>query len=116
MKPKKASPSPAARRAAPSEQSRAAAKTIRNTKADLLDTITSQRKTIIYQTETMARISDALDLKLERLKLIVLLRRQLEKRLRQAIGDVYAFYEGPRPSGYLTGEISRREQIWGLML
>ncbi len=89
----------------------AAAPRIRNTKAELLDTITSQHKTIIHQTEAMARISDAHDLKVLRLKMVIVIRRQLEKRLRQAIADLVTFYETPRHSGYVHSEMARIDEI-----
>jgi hypothetical protein len=102
----------------PSKEARAAAPRIRNTKAELLDTITAQHKTILIQTGAMARISDAAErttknyvdhlntqreiYELEgfRLKIIILLRRQLEKRLWDAVLELLAYRERERLRGY----------------
>ena len=116
-------------RTKPSKAARQAAKRIRNTKAELLDTITAQHKTIIEQTRVVALLSDAgerttknyvdslntqreiYELAGVRLKMVILIRRQLEKRLREAIGELLAFFEGPRDSGYVHAETSRIVEI-----
>lgn len=91
MKPKKPSPS---------REAIAAAPRIRNTKAELLDTITSQHKTILVQMEALARISDSQSLKVSRLKIILLLRGQLEKRLWDAVLELLAYEERETMRGY----------------
>jgi len=77
MKPKKPSPSRAARQAA---------KRIRNTKAELLDIITGQIEAIVMICHTN-------ELKLARWRIAFLLRQQLEKRLWDALLELLAFEE-----------------------
>ena len=88
------------KRKKPSPEAIAAAPRIRNSKAELLDTITAQHKTILVQTAALARISDAHSLKVARLKMIVLLRRQLEKRLWDAVLELLAYQERETMRGY----------------
>lgn len=87
------------RRPLASEAARLAAPQIRNTKAELLDTITSQHKTILLQTRMVGMVSQAQDLKVARLKMIILLRRQLERRLWDSLLELLAFEERERSAG-----------------
>jgi len=105
-------------RCGPSPEAIAAAPQIRNTKAELLDTITGQHKTILAQTLAMAQLSDANtrttktyfealnlrqaehDLALMRLTLVILIRRQLEKRLWDAVLELLAYQEREQKRGY----------------
>jgi hypothetical protein len=107
-KPRKSRPSP--------EAIAAAKRLVGNTKAELLDIITGQHKTILLQTAAMGMIGDANALKLLRLKMVILLRRQLERRLRVSIGELLEFFEGKRPAGYVHSEMARIAAIRELAL
>lgn len=106
----------------PSKAARQAAKRIRNTKSELLDTITSLHHTILEQYDENARTTKTYfegltvrrqehDLTMLRIRMVLIIRRQIEKRLRVAIGELVAFYEVPRHSGFLTTEVLRIAEI-----
>jgi hypothetical protein len=62
--------------------------------------IEGDRITILAQTSVLAQISDANELKVLRLKMAILLRRQLEKRLWDAVLELLAYEERERSRGY----------------
>lgn len=108
------------KRKKPSREAIAAAPRIRNTKAELLDAITAKHKsltiveeTIVHLTRTMGRVSDADALRIARLKIIILLRRQLEKRLWDALLVVLSYQERDRGrrEGYTRAEMAPIEEI-----
>jgi hypothetical protein len=103
------------KRKKPSREAIAAAPRIRNTKAELLDAITAKHKsltiveeTIVHLTRTMGRISDADALRIARLKIIIALRRQLEKRLWDGVLELLAYdeREKKRGHGYTRAEMA----------
>lgn len=86
-----------AKRKKPSREAAAAAPRIRNSKAELLDTITAQHTTILQQTEAMRKISDRWN--------------DREARLRLALQDLLMIFDDRHAGGLSTAEVLRLNHI-----